>query len=80
MSEKFNSAEMTTAKGYLDDMAKKMKEAANALAEIDTSTIGVMAIKELQQIVNENTTNVNEAEKVAESASNTIRAKIKALG
>ncbi len=80
MNEKFNSAEMATAKGYLDDMARKMKEAAEALAEIDTSTIGVMAINELQQIVNENTINVNEAEKVAESASNTIRAKIKALG
>lgn len=80
MSEKFNSADMAAAKGYMDDMAAKMKEAAVALAGIDTSTIGVMAIKELQAIVAENTSNVNEAERIAEDASGTIKAKIKALG
>lgn len=80
MSDKYNSADMASAKRYLEDMKLKMQEASKALSSVNTSTIGVMAVNELQKILDDSIKDANEAENSAKSASGTITKKIKALG
>ncbi len=80
MSDKYNSADMASAKSYLEDMELKMQEAAKALSSVNTSTIGVMAVNELQKILDDSIADANLAKNSAKSASGTIAKKIKSLG